>query len=93
MVSLSDIHPTENGHMLSTDLLTMSKQELDRLTVVERIIERRLTLVEGGKQLGITTRQMRDWLKRSERMAHKAWYPRNAESEVIAPILTNSSGW
>lgn len=44
--------------MESTDLLTMSNGELDRLSVVERIIERRLTLVDGGKQLGITARQM-----------------------------------
>ncbi len=37
----------------------MSAQELDRLTVIERVLEKRLTQVEASKQLGVTTRQVR----------------------------------
>lgn len=37
----------------------MSAQELDRLTVIERVLEKRLSQVEAGKQLGITARQVR----------------------------------
>lgn len=44
--------------MPETDLLTMSTQELDRLKVVQRVIERRLTQIQASQQLGITTRQM-----------------------------------
>ena len=42
----------------------MSAQELDRLTVIERVIEKRLTQVEAGKQLGVTPRQVRRMIKR-----------------------------
>ena len=37
----------------------MSTQELDRLTTIERILEKRLSQVNASKQLGITTRQLR----------------------------------
>ncbi len=37
----------------------MSAQELDRLTVIERVLEKRLSQVEAAKQLGVTPRQMR----------------------------------
>ena len=37
----------------------MSAQELDRLTVIERVLEKRLSQVEASKQLGVTPRQMR----------------------------------
>ena len=45
--------------MLQTRLLTMSALELDRLTVIERVGEGRLTQVEASKQLGVTPRHLR----------------------------------
>jgi len=42
-----------------TRLLTMSAPELDRLTVIERVGEGRLTQIEASKQLGITQRHLR----------------------------------
>ena len=45
--------------MAPRNLLTMSASELDKLTVIERVVEGRLTQVEAGKQLGITSRHLR----------------------------------
>ena len=45
--------------MLQIRLLTMSALELDRLTVIERVGEGRLTQVEASKQLGVTPRHLR----------------------------------
>ncbi|RLA54452.1 MAG: hypothetical protein DRR42_01805 [Gammaproteobacteria bacterium] len=45
--------------MLTADLVTMSAQELDRLTVIERVLQKRLSQVEASKQLGMTPRQVR----------------------------------
>ena len=40
-------------------LLTMSAKELDRLSVVKKIIDKRLTQVLGAQQLGLTSRQVK----------------------------------
>jgi len=45
--------------MSTAELVSMSAQELDRLTVIERVLEKRLSQVEAAKQLGVTPRQMR----------------------------------
>lgn len=45
--------------MVPTELLTMSNGEIDRLRVIQRLIERRLTQEQASSQLGITTRQLR----------------------------------
>ena len=45
--------------MPASELITMSASELDRLTILERVGEGRLTQVEAGRQLGITPRQVR----------------------------------
>ena len=37
----------------------MSDEELDRVSVIERVIERRLTQGEAGRMLGVTSRQVR----------------------------------
>ena len=42
----------------------MSGQEPDRLTVIERVLEKRLSQIKAGKQLGITTRQVRRLVER-----------------------------
>ncbi len=49
--------------MPNMELLTMSNQELDRLTVIQRVMEKRLTQVEASAQLGVTPRQLRRWIQ------------------------------
>ncbi len=39
--------------------VTMSYEELDRLGVIERVIEKRLTQREAARMLGLTSRQVR----------------------------------
>jgi hypothetical protein len=41
------------------ETVTMSYEELDRVSVIERVIEKRLTQREAGRMLGLTTRQVR----------------------------------
>ena len=50
--------------MSTAELVSMSAQELDRLTVIERVIEKRLSQVEAGKQLGVTPRHLRRMIER-----------------------------
>lgn len=38
--------------MPNTDLVTMSNPELDRLTVIERVLEGRVSQVDASRQLG-----------------------------------------
>ena len=45
----------------------MSYEELDRVSVVERVIERRLTQREAARMLGLTSRQVRRLRRASER--------------------------
>lgn len=45
----------------------MSAQELDRLTVIEHVLAKRLPQVEAAKQLGITPRQVRRLIERYRR--------------------------
>ena len=45
----------------------MSAQELDRLTVIERVLEKRLSQVEASKQLDVTPRHLRRLIKRYRR--------------------------
>ena len=40
-------------------LLTMSTKEIDRLSVVHKIIDKRLTQALGAEQLGLTIRQVK----------------------------------
>lgn len=53
--------------MSTTELVSMSAQELDRLTVIERVVEKRLSQVEAGKQLGVTPRHLRRMIERYRR--------------------------
>ncbi len=50
--------------MQPTECVSMSAQELDRLTVIERVLEKRLSQVEASKQLRITPRHVRRLIKR-----------------------------
>ena len=45
----------------------MSYEELDRVGVIERVIERRLTQREAGRMLGVTSRQVRRLRRAYER--------------------------
>lgn len=84
--------------MANTDFLTMSAQELDRLSVIERVLDKRLTQVKAGVQLGITTRQLRRLIKRYRdngaeglvsrkrgKSSNRA-YPKTFKSHVISLI-------
>ena len=44
---------------MATELVTMSAQELDRLGVIRRVLERRLTQKKAGEVLGLSARQVR----------------------------------
>jgi transposase len=76
----------------------MSAQELDRLTVIERVLEKRLSQVEAAKQLGVTPRQVRRLIKCYRRegaaglvskkrgMRGNRSYPAATKSAVIALV-------
>jgi transposase len=53
--------------MRPPDLLTMSATELDRLTVIERVRDRRLSQVDAAKPLGLTPRHISRLLHAFER--------------------------
>jgi len=44
---------------MATELVTMSTRELDRLEIIRRILERRLTQTKAGELLGLSARQVR----------------------------------
>lgn len=44
-------------------LLTMSTNELERLSVIQKIVDKHLTQVLAAKQLGLTDRQVRRLVK------------------------------
>jgi transposase-like protein len=41
------------------ETVTMSYEELDRVSVIERVVEKRLTQREAARMLGLTSRQVR----------------------------------
>jgi hypothetical protein len=45
--------------MMQRGLLIMSTEELDRLTIVQKIVDKRLTQVIVAHQLGLTVRQVK----------------------------------
>jgi transposase-like protein len=49
------------------ETVTMSYEELDRVRVIERVIERRLTQREAARMLGLTDRQVRRLRRSYER--------------------------
>jgi hypothetical protein len=44
---------------MATEFVTMSTREIDRLYVVRRVVERRLTQDKAGELMGLTGRQVR----------------------------------
>ncbi len=49
------------------ETLTLSYEELDRVSVIERVIEKRLTQLEAARMLGLTSRQVRRLRRAYER--------------------------
>lgn len=45
-------------------LVTMSYQELNRLTVLEKVATKQLSQIQAAKQLGLSERQLRRWQRR-----------------------------
>jgi transposase len=50
--------------MMQGGLLTMSTEELDRLSIVQKIVDKRLTQVVAAQQLGLTVRQIKRLIKK-----------------------------
>ena len=50
----------------------MSYEELDRVSVIERVIEKRLTQAEAARVLGLTSRQVRRHRRAYERYGARA---------------------
>jgi hypothetical protein len=44
---------------MGTELVSMSRKEIDRLEVIRRVVERRLTQVKAAQLLGLGPRQVR----------------------------------
>ena len=44
---------------MGTELVAMSKKELERLEVVRRVVEGRLTQAKAGEFIGLSERQVR----------------------------------
>ena len=51
----------------------MSYEELDRVGVIERVIEKRLTQREAARMLGLTSRQVRRLRRAYERTVPGRW--------------------
>ena len=49
------------------ETVTLSYEELDRVSVIERVIEKRLTQLEAARILGLTSRQVRRLRRTYER--------------------------
>jgi hypothetical protein len=43
---------------MATELVSMSRKEIDRLEVIRRVLERRLTQVKAAELLGLGARQV-----------------------------------
>ena len=46
------------------DIIAMSKREVDRLKIMEKVLDRQLTQVKGGEVMGISERQVRRLVNR-----------------------------
>jgi transposase len=59
-VSRSEVQMSDPGHLEVPDPATgvMSAKEIDRLRVIQLVLERRLTRVKAGESLGISARQV-----------------------------------
>jgi predicted DNA-binding protein (UPF0251 family) len=49
---------------MEEDRITMSTREMERLKIVHKVMEKRLTQVKAGELMGVTDRQVRRMLQR-----------------------------
>src|SRR3569832_1195398 len=61
---------------MTTELVTMSRKEIDRLEVIRRVFESRLTQVKAGQLMGLSARQVRRLCVASERAGPPGPAPR-----------------
>ncbi|MBI5234505.1 MAG: hypothetical protein HY880_09135, partial [Deltaproteobacteria bacterium] len=50
--------------MAGKDIIRMSREELRRLHVIQKVLDKELTQVKAGEFLGLTDRQIRRLVKR-----------------------------
>ena len=59
------------------DIITMSTEEIKRLKIVPKVLERQLTQVKAGEVLGISDRQVRRLVKRLREQGAEGLVHRN----------------
>jgi hypothetical protein len=74
------------------ETVTMSYEELDRVRVIERVIERRLTQREAARMLALTDRQVRRLRRRYERDGREAWRRDIAAGRAIGGWIVRCAG-
>ena len=74
------------------ETVTMSYEELDRVSVIERVIEKRLTQREAARMLGLTSRQVRRLRRAYERDGPSAWRRSIAVDPAIGGCLRSCAG-
>ncbi|MEM4655040.1 MAG: helix-turn-helix domain-containing protein [Thermosphaera sp.] len=57
---------------MGKDIITMSKKEVERLKIIHRVMDKRLTQVEAGNMMGISDRQVRRIIARIRRFGDQA---------------------
>ncbi|WP_244116067.1 helix-turn-helix domain-containing protein [Burkholderia gladioli] len=63
-------------------LVTISMNELQRIKVIESVVEGRLTGVRAAERLGLTERQVSRLKRRFERLVQPAWFPPSVASRA-----------
>jgi len=61
----------------------MSRKEIDRLEVVRRVLERRLSQVKAAELIGLSTRQIRRLCTAYEQLGPRRWHRESAGSRAI----------
>lgn len=86
---------------MQTEILSMSRKEVDKLIVIEQVLAKGLSQICGARQLGITTRQLRRLIARHKQhgaeglISKRRGMPSNnrvsdvVRSEVIGLIQSN----
>jgi transposase-like protein len=74
------------------EIVSMSYEELDRVGVIERVIEKRLTQAEAARILGLTSRQVRRLRRAYERGGPRVRAPRTHAMRVPSVLDSRDSG-
>ena len=62
----------------------MSRKEVDRLEVVRRVLEKRLSQVKATELIGLSTRQVRRLCTAYEQLGQRRWHRESATDRAIA---------